>query len=74
MAGQRPAIWIGRKPIPEVQAFLEAQYRAGNIKAGYTDVWIMHEAECQFPQGNELCICPGGPEIQIGGSKPKGCR
>jgi hypothetical protein len=70
----KSTIWIGRKPIVEVQAFLEAQVRLGAIKPGHTQVWIMHEAECQFPQGNDLCICPGGPEIQIGGELPKGCR
>jgi hypothetical protein len=68
----RPTLWLGRKPIPEVQAFLEEQYRLGNIKPGFTQVWISHDTDCRYPQGSGLCICDGGPEIQIGGNQPKG--
>jgi hypothetical protein len=71
MADSSKILWVGRKPLAEVAAFLIEHQRTGNVKPGFTPVYVMHESYCRFPQGIDLCICPGGPEVQIGGDPPQ---
>lgn len=60
--------FVGRKPLPAVEAWLEAnrsRFRPGQV----AEVVIEHDTDCHYPKGGP-CSCRTGPEIRIRGEKP----
>jgi hypothetical protein len=63
------ALYIGRDPLPSVQAWIE-QNRDRIAKPGeVTMIEIWHDETCGYPKGKP-CTCRNGPEVKVRGEDP----